>query len=170
MRHGAGPAESEQEQVEQEEGPDQAPADGVPEEDVPHARLRRCAFPLPNARPPNAARARVFPPPRTAARRAPRERPSPVPRVPFPQTSRAHRPSKNNPQRTKRINADIEVSTGGKAARGGQHFELGTISTSSKEVCADLRKESSKSRKQDRVRKAKEKAQAVASKNLADGS
>ncbi|KAH8058340.1 hypothetical protein JL722_6201 [Aureococcus anophagefferens] len=33
----------------------------------------------------------------------------------------------------KKINAQIEKNTGGKAARGGQHFELSAISDSSKQ-------------------------------------
>ena len=64
----------------------------------------------------------------------------------------------------KKINAQIEKNTGGKAARGGQHFELSTISDSSKEVCAELRKDSGKSKKQLRVDRQKERALAVAAK------
>ena len=68
------------------------------------------------------------------------------------------------PQVKKKINAQIEKNTGGKAARGGQHFELSAISDSSKQVCAELRKDAGKSKKQMRTQKAKERAIAVATK------
>ena len=64
----------------------------------------------------------------------------------------------------KKINAQIEKNTGGKAARGGQHFELSAISDSSKQVCAELRKDAGKSKKQMRTQRAKERAIAVATK------
>lgn len=65
---------------------------------------------------------------------------------------------------SKKINAEIERTTSGKAARGGQHFELSAVSEQSKEVCAELRKESAKSKKQLRAKRAVEKAEAVARK------
>ena len=40
---------------------------------------------------------------------------------------------------TKLINASVEKRVAGAAARGGQHFELGTVSDASKAACAAAR-------------------------------
>ena len=46
---------------------------------------------------------------------------------------------KNHDSATKLINASVEKRVAGAAARGGQHFELGTVSDASKAACAEQR-------------------------------
>ncbi|KAK7233751.1 hypothetical protein SO694_00101078 [Aureococcus anophagefferens] len=74
-------------------------------------------------------------------------------------TSKVARKTKNV---KKKINAQIEKNTGGKAARGGQHFELSRSATAANGVAE--RGRAGKSKKRMRTQKAKERAIAVATK------
>ena len=54
----------------------------------------------------------------------------------------------------------VEKRVAGAAARGGQHFELGTVSDASKAACAEQRAAGKTSKKARRLEKAAEKAKA----------
>ena len=69
---------------------------------------------------------------------------------------------------TKLINASVEKRVAGAAARGGQHFELGTVSDASKAACAEQRAAGKTSKKARRLEKAAEKAKAVAARQASE--
>ena len=65
---------------------------------------------------------------------------------------------KHHDSATKLINASVEKRVAGAAARGGQHFELGTVSDAAKAACAEQRAAGKTSKKARRLEKAAEKA------------
>ena len=75
---------------------------------------------------------------------------------------------KHHDSATKLINASVEKRVAGAAARGGQHFELGTVSDASKAACAEQRAAGKTSKKARRLEKAAEKAKAVAARQASE--
>ena len=75
---------------------------------------------------------------------------------------------KHHDAATKMINASVEKRVAGAAARGGQHFELGTVSDASKAACAEQRAAGKTSKKARRLEKAAEKAKAVAARQASE--
>ena len=69
---------------------------------------------------------------------------------------------------TKVINAGVEKRVAGAAARGGQHFELATVSDASKVACAEQRAADKTSKKARRLEKAADKAKAVAARQAGE--